>query len=262
MTKAQPPSSETGRRGFDFVSALPVAIMALTTLIMVAAMVFGAEILGVEGKEGVARLLEGFQSSPIAAIVVIAVFTLLGLTGFPQFLLIGGTVAIFGPLWGFVYSWIATMVSALVGFFIGRLSGGSVLRRFGGEKIMKASEMLGRRGIMASFIVRLVPSGPFVVVNMVAGISHITLAQFVIGSGLGIVPKTAVIAFLGGRLLEFIQHQNPVELAIIGAVLVAWLAAGFWLRRRFMAKVSAETSVPAVVDAVPVAQKAQGADKL
>lgn len=231
----QPP-----RRGVDWALILPIAILVVSTVVMIVPMVFGVELLGVSGKEGVARLLAGFADSPAAPFAVTVVFTLLGLTGFPQFLLIGGAAAIFGSLWGFVYSMIGTMVSALAGFWIGRISGGKLIKRYGNAMVHRASEVLGRRGIAASAIVRFIPSGPAIMVNMIAGASHMRAWQFAVGTFIGSLPKTALIALVGGHLGTFLRQRDPVELGIAGGALIASIVLGLYLRKRFLRSVEGE----------------------
>lgn len=226
------PESASSRK-WDWRAFLAAAILVVTTAFMILPVIWGTEILGVEGEAGVARIFAQFQNSPYAAIVVLGVFTALGMTGFPQFLLIGGTAAIFGPWLGFLYAWLATMVSSTLGFYLGRWSGGAMLRRYANPKIEQTSRLLGRRGLFASFIVRLIPSGPAVVVNMVAGASHIRLWKFLAGTGLGIVPKTVVFAFFGGNVLAALRSRNVLEIGAVGAVLIVWILAGVWVRRRW-----------------------------
>jgi uncharacterized membrane protein YdjX (TVP38/TMEM64 family) len=254
LAKASSVKKQNGPR-WDWRVAVPTAILVITTIVMVVPLIWGTEVLGIEGAQGVARILARFADSPFASLVVMGIFTALGMTGFPQFLLIGGTVAIFGPWLGFLYSWLATMVSSTLGFWLGRASGGAMLRRYGGPKIQRTSEILGERGMFASFIVRLVPSGPAVVVNMIAGISHIRLWQFLVGTALGIIPKTAVIAFAGAKILDVIRSRNPWELAAGAVVLGLWVAVGIWVRRRYFdrrAKPPAQGVAAAETPAAPV----------
>lgn len=246
MTEKNTEENNAGKSGVgktgkvDWPIVLSIGFFVLTTLVMVGAMVFGVGLVGVEGKEGVADILSAFAASPWAPFVVIALFTLLGFTGFPQFLLIGGTVAIFGGVFGFAYSWVATMVSALVGFLIGRASGRRVLERFGGERVQRLSGLLERRGAIASAIVRVVPSGPFVMINLVAGVAPIALWRFALGTGLGILPKTAIIAFAGDQFIEFLKHRDPVEFVLAGLALTLWILSGIWLKGRFLPTRNAE----------------------
>ncbi len=140
--------------------------------------------------------------------------------------------AIFGPWHGFLYSWLATMVSATLGFYIGRWSRGAFVGHMN-PRLQRTSEILGERGIFASFIIRLIPSGPAVVVNMIAGASHMRLWQYALGTGLGIIPKTIAFAFFGGSIARMLRSGNFWELVAAAAALALWIVFGIWIRRRY-----------------------------
>ena len=79
-------------------------------------------------------------------------------------------------------------------------------------------KLIGKNGFMASLIVRLVPSAPFIVVNMAAGVTPMKVRDFVAGTAIGIIPKIALTAFAGGDpwggggpLLAFVWRgwENP-----------------------------------------------------
>src|SRR6195952_4027678 len=93
---------------------------------------FGAQVLGFNGEATVQRWL-GAASGPWSLPVAVAAFAVLAFVGVPQFMLIAAAVVAFGPITGFAYSWIGTMVSSLVGFYLGRAAGAKVLERFSGE---------------------------------------------------------------------------------------------------------------------------------
>ncbi len=83
---------------------------------------FGAQAMGVDSE----RTLEGWLSSaqgPFALPMAVAAFALLAFIGVPQIVLIAAAVVAFGPLHGAAYSWIGTLVSSLVGFYLGRTAG-------------------------------------------------------------------------------------------------------------------------------------------
>ncbi|MFZ1990234.1 MAG: TVP38/TMEM64 family protein [Alphaproteobacteria bacterium] len=221
-------------RGIDWTAVFAIAILVVATITMIAPMVFGVGILGIEGQAGAAKLLESFEHSPLAPFEVVAAVVALSLTGFPMFLLIGAAAAIFGSVDGFIYSWIGSMIGASLGFWIGRISGGTLVKRYGGKMVRRASELLGRRGIVASALVRLVPSGPAIMVNMIAGASHMRFWQFAVGTGIGSIPKMALFAFVGGHLGTFLRGRDPVELVLAAAALVGSVVLGMWLRARFL----------------------------
>jgi len=166
--------------------------------------------------------------------VTIVIFTVLAFVGAPQFALIGAAVFAFGPSQGFLYSWIATLCSSTVTFYTGRLVGADAVRRYGGQTVNRISEFVGRNGFFASMIVRIVPSAPFIVVNMAAGASHMSYWAFVGGLALGVIPKTALVAFAGGGLMALFAGGGLTAILALVAVAAGWigfmLLARRWLR--------------------------------
>jgi uncharacterized membrane protein YdjX (TVP38/TMEM64 family) len=128
------------------------------------------------------------------------------------------------------------MVSALVGFYLGRSAGARVLERFSGEGVRRFMRLVGQNGFLASLIVRLVPSAPFIVVNMAAGVTPMRARDFFAGTGIGIVPKIALTAFAGASIVQLMKGEIEGHWVELVAVAVIWLAIGWfarlWLRRR------------------------------
>ena len=96
--------------------------------------------------------------------------------------------------------------------------------------------LVGENGFLASLVVRLVPSAPFIVVNMAAGVTPMRALHFVAGTGFGIVPKIVLTAFAGASILQLMRGEIGRHWAAIAAVAALWLAIGWfarqWLRRR------------------------------
>jgi uncharacterized membrane protein YdjX (TVP38/TMEM64 family) len=197
--------------------------------------VFGAPVLGLGGEATVQQWL-GAASGPWALPVAVLAFGVLAFVGVPQIMLIAAAVVAFGPVTGFAYSWIGTMVSSLVGFYLGRAAGAATLERFSGEGVRRFMELVGRNGFFASFIVRLVPSAPFIVVNMAAGVTPMRVVDFALGTALGIVPKIVLTAFAGNSIVRLMKGEIGRDALWLVAVAVAWVAIGLvaraWLRSR------------------------------
>ena len=197
--------------------------------------VFGAQLLGFNGETTVEHWLDIAPHGPFALPVAVAVFALMAFLGVPQFVLIAATVLAFGPWVGLTYSWIGTLVSAVVGFGLGRKIGGGALSALGsvggGEGVTRFMGLIGRNGFMASLIVRLVPSAPFIVVNMAAGVTPMRFSHFLAGTAIGIIPKIALTAFAGNSIVQAMKGggYQPVILLILAALV--WLGAGFVARR-------------------------------
>jgi uncharacterized membrane protein YdjX (TVP38/TMEM64 family) len=156
--------------------------------------------------------------------------------GVPQFVLIAAAVVAFGPWLGFAYSWIGTMVSSLVGFWLGRAFAAGLLRDMKSQGVDRFMALIGQNGFMASLIVRLVPSAPFIVVNMAAGVTPMSFAAFAAGTALGVIPKIALTAFAGNSVVQAFNGGGLQHIALLVAVAAIWLAMGLvarqWLKRR------------------------------
>ena len=197
--------------------------------------VFGAQVLGFDGAATVQRWM-GAASGPWALPAAVLAFAALAFVGVPQIMLIAAAVVAFGAKLGFAYSWVGTMVSALVGFYLGRAAGSATLERFSGEGVQRFIRLIARNGFFASFIVRLVPSAPFIVVNMAAGVTPMRVLDFTLGTALGIIPKIALTAFAGGSIVRLMQGDVGREALWLVAIVVVWLGLGWiaraWLRSR------------------------------
>lgn len=213
----------------------------------------GGSVLANLLQDDLEKWLSAARDTPWALGVVVGIFVGLGLTGFPQFLLIAATAFVFGSLFGFVYAWIATMVSATLHFGLAKKLGNGLLQRYGGIKTNIFSQKVGERGIMASGFVRVIPSAPFIVVNCAAGVSHMPYWKFAIGTGLGTIPKTFIVAFMGGSFMTFIQSQDPKQLLMVIIFVGFWIALGFFAKSKFMTRVgSAGISASAANDSAPL----------
>lgn len=202
---------------------------------------FGAPLLGMNGEAAVEQWL-GAAHGVWALPVAVSAFAVLAFVGVPQIVLIAAAVVAFGPWWGMAYSWIGTMASSSIGFWLGRWVGGRLIKDVASEGVARFMKLIGRNGFMASLIVRLVPAAPFIVVNMAAGVAPMRFRDFLGGTGIGIVPKIALTAFAGNSLLQLFntigegggdstKHVVLLALAAIIWVGGAWVARG-WLRRR------------------------------
>ncbi len=147
-------------------------------------------------KEWMQIEVPGIWHLPLA----IVIFTVSAFLGVPQFLLIAACVTVFSPWEGGVYAILSTLVSASLGFWLARLLGKTFLPHGGGEGFQRLSGFIGKHGFWASLFVRLVPSAPFIVINMAAGMCQIRYISFFLGTALGILPKTVLIAVFGGSL--------------------------------------------------------------
>jgi uncharacterized membrane protein YdjX (TVP38/TMEM64 family) len=154
-----------------------------------------------------ADLKAAVAAHPIASLAVFvgafAVFICLSLPG----LSLGAALA--GLLFGVAEGALAAVVGGTLGATVvvlatrratGEISGGWL-----GRMVQRVEAGLREHGLLYLLAVRLVPIGPFWLVNLAAGCVKIPLRTYVIGTALGIAPSMALYALLGqklGRLLD------------------------------------------------------------
>ncbi|MCB1511712.1 MAG: TVP38/TMEM64 family protein [Hyphomicrobiaceae bacterium] len=211
------------------------------TLVLVALVIAGASVLFlitgralVDGNGTVAGMFKAAAASPWAFPIVALAFTALSFVAAPQFLLIALSVAAFGPLRGFAFAYAATLISASVNFLFARYVGAAWLRERQPGTLKTISEFVGRNGFFSAMIVRIVPSAPFVVVNMGLGLTTTPYIAFIAGTAIGILPKTTLVALLG-KVLEQARTGDASAIAYLVAAAIAWIAlalAARWLVNR------------------------------
>jgi uncharacterized membrane protein YdjX (TVP38/TMEM64 family) len=159
---------------------------------------------------------------PVVYVLLHVVLTLVPVS---KNLLSGVAGALFGLAGGIAISWVASMLSALVGFAIARRLGREAVAELTGPRIDRAEDIMRRQGVAAVIVARLTPVLPFTIVNYAAGVSAVSLRDFLVGTAAGIVPGTVGYAALGasaGRSAQIVVASLLVGAALfIGSIVVA-----------------------------------------
>lgn len=178
------------------------------------------------------RAIAIFAEGPWGVPALILTFCGCAFIGVPQFLLIGIAVYAFGPLWGAVWSWVATLSSGTITFWVGRFFGQTTLQRFGEGRIKRFTDFVARNAFAASAIVRNVPTGPFLMVNMIFGAIRANFFHYLSGMAIGVIPKIALVAF-GLQAIQAALRGNLLVAAGAGiATLVVFLGGFVYVRHR------------------------------
>ena len=178
--------------------------------------------------------MEEFEQSSYAPFVTIAGYLLGGLVVAPITVLITVTVLAFGPLYGFVYSFIGMTLSAVLTFFIGRLLGRQAIERWS-KRVHRLSRRLGEKGILAVVTVRVLPVAPFSIVNLIAGATHIRAKDFLIGTVIGELPGLIALSVFVDQITSTVKHPGPGSYALLAGSAVV-IVGGVWLLRRWLSK--------------------------
>lgn len=180
--------------------------------------------------------LEGFSGSPFAIPATLALYTGLAFISAPQWMLHGASVFAFGPVQGAMIAWCATMVSASFDFWLGRRLGAERVSKLTGGLVSKLIDVVQKHGFWTSLIVRIVPTGPFVVVNMAAGVTRMKFWAFLVGTGIGIIPKIVTIAFFGEGVQGAISGRGPMYVGMTAAIALVWIAGMYLASAKLKAK--------------------------
>lgn len=155
---------------------------------------------------------------PVLFMAAYAVLTVLLVPGSPLTVAAG---VLFGPWVGTLLVVVGATAGATGAFLWGRRLGRAAIARLTGDRFDKVDGWLHDRGLLAVLYVRLVPLLPFNLLNPVAGVTGVTLRDFVVGTAVGIVPGTFAYAALGGTF------DDPTSPLFLGAVvLLVVLAVG------------------------------------
>jgi uncharacterized membrane protein YdjX (TVP38/TMEM64 family) len=181
--------------------------------------------------ERISGMAEYLRGNPMTPAIVIPVFVLASLAMIPVTLLIFAVALLFTPWIALSYSMAGCLLGGIISYWLGHALGRSTLSRLAGSRINRVSRRLAKHGVITMTAVRLVPIAPFSVVNMVAGASHIRLQDFVLGTFLGTIPGITAITVFEHQLEAAIRDPGFRSVAVLAAVVVAFLIIGVLVRR-------------------------------
>lgn len=188
------------------------------------------------GPSRLQALALAIERAPATPVWVVLAYIVASLTAVPITLVVVATAFAFGPWVAVAYALAGSVVGAAVTFCLGRMLGRGTVRRLAGARLNELSRRLGRRGVAAVLVFRLVPVAPFTVVNLVAGASHLRMRDFLVGTALGMAPGVIAVSVFTDRLVAALSDPSPSQIVALIAVLLVIglgaLAIRRWLARR------------------------------
>jgi len=133
------------------------------------------------------------RESRFGPLVALLGFVLAAVAFVPVMALTAAAGLALGPAIGLPVALIGSTLAAAVGHRVGAHLWRDSVRRVAGARLDDLSRRLARRGVLSSTLVRIVPIAPFMVVNLVAGASHVRLRDFLIGTLIGMLPGALVL---------------------------------------------------------------------
>jgi uncharacterized membrane protein YdjX (TVP38/TMEM64 family) len=133
-------------------------------------------------------------------ILVYIVVAALSLPGAALMTLTGG--AVFGVFWGTIFANISATIGATCAFLIARFVLGNWVQEKFGDRIEPINRGIEQDGGFYLFSLRIVPVFPFVVINVVMGLTKIKTFTFFWVSQIGMLAGAAVYANAGTQLAK------------------------------------------------------------
>ncbi|MBJ9990603.1 TVP38/TMEM64 family protein [Paenibacillus sp. S28] len=200
----------------------------------------GAEISIMEyfTEQNIELLLERFRSlGPLPGILL--TFLKSFVPPLPTIMIVGANAAIYGLWLGFLYSWIGLVTGSFLTFWLFRKASDTpfIQRWAVRPKVRMAMVWAQRNGFSFVFLLSMLPIGPFVVINMAAGLTRMPTVSFAAAVTLGKGAMVFCVSYIGMHLSDFIAQ--PVKL--IGVAL--FIAASIWLNRRLQAYFTSSAAV-------------------
>lgn len=217
--------------GVRLRTARRLMLVAVVLLAMASAWTYLTQ--DVEGL--VTEAIQVAAASPFAWMAVLSVYVLGGFLLIPVTLLIIGTAATFGIVWGTFYAAVGTLASAILSYWLGAWLGRASVRRLLGGRLLKVRNAIARRGAISIAAIRMVPVAPFTVVNLAAGATNIGFVPYVAGTVLGMAPGFIILSVLGQSLYRLLSEPTFATLAAVLGAIMLWgatlLAVQHWTQR-------------------------------
>lgn len=181
--------------------------------------------------ENTVEAIETISGKWWAPVLIALLYTPASLIMFPRPLLTLASAVAFGPWKGFAVAMAGVVSSAFFLYMAGRQVQKKTVSRIAGPRIERLSRLLGKKGFLAIAAVGMVPAAPFSVEMIVAGALRIPLLDLLLGVALAHLPGTIGTTVLGGQVMAAFREGESVNRGIIAAVVVGFVAIGFFSHR-------------------------------
>jgi uncharacterized membrane protein YdjX (TVP38/TMEM64 family) len=154
----------------------------------------------------------------------------------PLVVFVFANAAAYGLLEGFLLSWAGSSLGAILVFLIIRKLGKRPLfaKIRENKQVKKVTTWLERHGFGPLFLLTCFPFSPSAVINVVAGLSKISVQQFVLAVLLGKSVMIFSLAYIGSSITEF--AKNPMRTIIVGSCIAIFWIVGKIIEKRLEKK--------------------------
>jgi phospholipase D1/2 len=188
---------------------------------------FGFDLSSFRSLEQVQASLAPAREDPWALLYVGGAFAVLSPLFVPITGLVVATVLTFGSVQGCVYALLGIYGAACTTYWSGRMIGSRALFELSGPTLKRATLALQGHAFWASLLSRVAPVGNFTVMNMLAGGMRIPFLPFLLGSALGVIPGTVLIALFAEKARGWLQGSENasgpwLSVGLVAVALLTW----------------------------------------
>ncbi|TVQ25472.1 MAG: hypothetical protein EA383_08235 [Spirochaetaceae bacterium] len=228
-----PPQAESALQ--DHVRSNPGRVLARVKqgllLVLALGLISGAAVLFVRLDVDIEAVLEEvraiYRARPVLGIVLTIASYWLSMALFVSILVpVVFFAALHGPPLGMLYSLIGLLSGAAIYYRLGLfVFDADWIDRFKAVRAAKAQlERIKPYGVWAVAISRMVPSGPFAVVNFVTGMLGFSFRQFIFGSLIGLIPGIVAFSIFGEIIQNVFTDPSWINIGMLAAFLTVYFA--------------------------------------
>ncbi len=184
----------------------------------------------------VQQLVEFLAANPLGVVVYVLMYMLRPVLFFPATLLTLAAGYLYGPFYGTAAVVVASNLSSLVAYFIGRFFGDSVVDRSPGNGVLQQYAERMRRNSFETVLIMRFLFLPYDLVSYFSGFLRVRWQGFLLATALGSIPGTISFVLFGaaieGGFTGALPRLNgPSLVAAIGMFVVS-LGLSRWFRQR------------------------------
>ena len=190
-----------------------IRLLVGAILIAAALIVFKLTPIAAWVKPGNLRLLKE-QAGIFASVGFIAVYAIATILAVPGTILTLSGGALFGTVFGTLWTVIGATLGAIGAFLIARFVAGDWARQQfeKGDRLRQLQQGIKQNSFWFVLSIRLSPIFPFIAVNYLLGLTPIGLSAYALATLIGIIPGTFAYAWLGYGGLEAATGGAPLPL--------------------------------------------------
>ncbi|MEK5257317.1 TVP38/TMEM64 family protein [Paenibacillus sp. FSL F4-0125] len=142
----------------------------------------------------------------------------------PTIAIVGLNGAVYGLWLGFLYSWLGLVAGCVTTFWIIRkVASHRYLRKWAERpKVAKSMTWVRQSGFSYVFLLSIFPVGPFVVINMAAGLAGMRFRSYLLALTVGKAIMVFAVSYIGNDLERFIRQPWEIIYVLVFIGLSLW----------------------------------------